>query len=418
VRWYLRFGLSDRDVEELLAERGIEVEHVTVYRWCLFASRPGDLVGLDRFCFGKLKGIGPRAGPYLGVVLSPEQHHLISCGAASDASATKGGWGMPSSRSSTRPIPPRLLRTVSRPLLAVAMLGFVGATGVVRPAAKPLDVPVTHVVVIDMENHSFDNVLGQLCVQQASGQLHRDGLDMGCDGTDQGVVTDHHGQRSIPLSMAKDLVPATGHSPEAQEKAMDGGAMDAFNLIPDCDFARQYRCYTQYYPDQIPDEAELAKRFAISDRMFETGTTATWGSHLELVTGTFDGFLGSNPKGVSSKGHKGWGCDSMLDAMHQEQGGGTSMQPSCIPDYNLDPNQYPYGGAYRATTVAPVPSLMDEATNAGVTWRIYVNPKGSYKRAICPYFGSCLYTDQRKNVVSDGRIFDDPKLVTFHRWRF
>jgi hypothetical protein len=33
VRWYLRFGLSDRDVEELLAERGIEVDHVSIYRW-------------------------------------------------------------------------------------------------------------------------------------------------------------------------------------------------------------------------------------------------------------------------------------------------------------------------------------------------------------------------------------------------
>ena len=32
VRWYLRFGLSYRDVEELLTERGVEVDHVTVYR--------------------------------------------------------------------------------------------------------------------------------------------------------------------------------------------------------------------------------------------------------------------------------------------------------------------------------------------------------------------------------------------------
>ena len=29
----LRFGLSYREVEELLADRGIEVDHVTVYRW-------------------------------------------------------------------------------------------------------------------------------------------------------------------------------------------------------------------------------------------------------------------------------------------------------------------------------------------------------------------------------------------------
>jgi transposase-like protein len=35
VRWYLRFGLSYRDVEELLTERGVEVDHVSVYRWVL-----------------------------------------------------------------------------------------------------------------------------------------------------------------------------------------------------------------------------------------------------------------------------------------------------------------------------------------------------------------------------------------------
>jgi IS6 family transposase len=33
VRWYLRYGLSYRDVEELLAERGVNVDHVTIYRW-------------------------------------------------------------------------------------------------------------------------------------------------------------------------------------------------------------------------------------------------------------------------------------------------------------------------------------------------------------------------------------------------
>jgi hypothetical protein len=33
VHWYLRYGLSYRDVEELLAERGVVVDHVTVYCW-------------------------------------------------------------------------------------------------------------------------------------------------------------------------------------------------------------------------------------------------------------------------------------------------------------------------------------------------------------------------------------------------
>ena len=35
VGWYLRFSLSYRDVEELLTERGVQVDHVTIYRWVL-----------------------------------------------------------------------------------------------------------------------------------------------------------------------------------------------------------------------------------------------------------------------------------------------------------------------------------------------------------------------------------------------
>jgi transposase-like protein len=33
MRWYLRFALSYRDVEKLLAERGVQLNHVTIYRW-------------------------------------------------------------------------------------------------------------------------------------------------------------------------------------------------------------------------------------------------------------------------------------------------------------------------------------------------------------------------------------------------
>jgi IS6 family transposase len=35
VRWYLRFGLSYRDLEEPVTERGVEVDHVTIYGWVL-----------------------------------------------------------------------------------------------------------------------------------------------------------------------------------------------------------------------------------------------------------------------------------------------------------------------------------------------------------------------------------------------
>ena len=35
VRWYVRYKLSYRDIEELMAERGIDVDHSTLNRWVL-----------------------------------------------------------------------------------------------------------------------------------------------------------------------------------------------------------------------------------------------------------------------------------------------------------------------------------------------------------------------------------------------
>jgi len=56
VRWYLRYGLSYRDLEELLAERGIDVDHVTLYRWVqrftpllIDAARPVRHLASDRW---------------------------------------------------------------------------------------------------------------------------------------------------------------------------------------------------------------------------------------------------------------------------------------------------------------------------------------------------------------------------------
>ena len=53
VRWYLRYGLSYRDVEELLGERGIEVDHVTIYRWVQrFTPLLADAAGPGRHAVG------------------------------------------------------------------------------------------------------------------------------------------------------------------------------------------------------------------------------------------------------------------------------------------------------------------------------------------------------------------------------
>jgi len=33
VRWYCKYGVSDRDLEEMMEERGVDLDHTTLYRW-------------------------------------------------------------------------------------------------------------------------------------------------------------------------------------------------------------------------------------------------------------------------------------------------------------------------------------------------------------------------------------------------
>src|SRR3954451_20922430 len=82
VRRYLRYGLSYRDVEELLAERGIEVDHVTVYRWVQrFTPLLADAARFARHLIGgggqAYGDLGPPGvGDHIGQALLQDPEHL------------------------------------------------------------------------------------------------------------------------------------------------------------------------------------------------------------------------------------------------------------------------------------------------------------------------------------------------------
>ena len=50
VRWYLRYSLSYRDLEEIMQERGLHVDHTTIYRWVQYYAPE-----LERRCRPHLK---------------------------------------------------------------------------------------------------------------------------------------------------------------------------------------------------------------------------------------------------------------------------------------------------------------------------------------------------------------------------
>jgi len=285
----------------------------------------------------------------------------------------------------------------------VVILGAVAGSrqSAVR-AADPRDGPVgtspiQHIVVIYQENHSFDNVLGAFCVTKGR-----------CQGASTGTISTG---ATIPLTAAPDVVPAVDHSVTSQELAINGGAMNQFDLLTGCSQAENYACYSTYLRNVIPNVWKLADGYALSDQTFEPDIVSSWGAHIELVAATLDDFTGDNPVfgNPPSKG-PGWGCDSYREAPWQDPDTGeVSNEPSCIPDVNGN-------GPWRTSPVSYVPTIMDRLDGAGLTWKIYAshNPPGQplklatpYGWAICPTFAECLYGAQAANMVDTGQILTD-----------
>ncbi len=51
-RWYLRYALSYRDLEEMMLERGLHVDHTTIYCWVQQYAPE-----FERRCRSHLKGL-------------------------------------------------------------------------------------------------------------------------------------------------------------------------------------------------------------------------------------------------------------------------------------------------------------------------------------------------------------------------
>jgi chitodextrinase len=257
--------------------------------------------------------------------------------------------------------------------------------------------PIQHVVVIYQENNSFDEVLGYTCAVTLAGR---------CDGATSGKVSSG---ATVPLAQPPDIVPTVNHSPGSITTAIDGGKMDGFDKNSGCAASTGYACYVSYRPSQIPNLAMYAQQYVVADRTFESKVSASWGSHLDLVASQLDGFQGVNPS-HSQFANQGWGCDSGATAPWKDpKTGAASNQPTCIPDPALDPVKFPHGGAFTATAVPHVPTIMDEMDQAGVSWHIYA-PTASqhfYGWSICPSFADCLYTGQQAHTSQPSQVLTD-----------
>lgn len=270
--------------------------------------------------------------------------------------------------------------------------------------ARPM--PIKHIVVLYMENHSFDNVLGYWCNQpQNVGRCPDGGMPSSVSLSNGHVV--HPG-------ITPDFVPKLAHNVVAQRAAIDRGKMDGWQHVSGCGAKAGYACIGGYTSAQVPNVATLASQFAISDRTFSMADSPSWGGHLYAVMGQLDGFLGNNPspaRGVTPR--PGWGCDSRHVTQWKSPRGKIKKVPSCVPSYSL---RRANGGAFRPTPVKHKPTILDRLRgDPHLSWRIYGEPEPAgngtlafgYVWDICPSFADCLYTHQKAHNVPSSTFAQD-----------
>ena len=279
----------------------------------------------------------------------------------------------------------------------MALDALMSAGGLAAPGVTQAQVtPIRHVVVIYLENHSFDNLLGFWC----------DGHRGRCpDGGMPPSVRLSNGATVIPAT-DPDKVPNVAHSVAAQVAAIDGGKMNGWQSIPGgtCAAATGYRCISGYQPSQAPNITALAQRFAISDHTFSSGDSASWAGHMDIVAASADRFFGDNPlpaKGVTPG--PGWGCDSNLVTPWTGPSGRPKLVPSCVPAHIPGLR---FGGAFEQTPVRNIPTIMDSLGAAGLIWKLYgaTSTQGGYIWSICPTFAECLDTSQHGGLVPDAQF--------------
>ncbi len=150
--------------------------------------------------------------------------------------------------------------------------------------------PFDHIVIVMMENHSFDNLLGAL---SRSGQPKAQGLHF----DHAGVARNSNPGPSGPVRSF--VIPTTAQAPEvtqtwnATHEQIDGGKMDGFVRSVNSDQPMGY-----WTEDVLPFSYSFARTFTIANRWFSSAPCQTYPNRRFLMAGTAYGGIATNDESL------------------------------------------------------------------------------------------------------------------------
>ncbi len=155
------------------------------------------------------------------------------------------------------------------------------------------EMPFDHIVVVMMENHSFDNFLGALAL---NGTPRADGLTF-----KGGVATNSNpGSTGTSARVTAYPFPSTaqggdvGQDWNATHTQINGGRMDGFVKYNDSTQAMGY-----YPPEVVPFAYSLASSFTVANRWFCSAPCQTYPNRRFLMAGTAYGDIATNTASLS-----------------------------------------------------------------------------------------------------------------------
>ena len=200
---------------------------------------------------------------------------------------------------------------------------------------------ITHVVIIVQENRTLDNLFNGF---------------PGADTVQQGL--DHNGNtvNLVPRSFTDPEDPSHSYQSLLQEYA--GGNMNGFDLNPvSLTILGGSGAPADYVYGYVPQSQttiywQLAKQYALADRMFSTEMAPSFPGHLTLIGGQSNRIIG-DPTDWNPMVNFVWGCDSPSGS---------------VVDILNAQNQVVAGGGSPCTDFQ---TLGDMADQKGVTWKYY-----------------------------------------------